>query len=96
MKRMGSSPCVSAGWLPGRTALRLADEHGLHSLAMPAISCGVYRFPIDEAAAITVRTLSEELPARPGIERVVLAFIDRPIEAVFRQALLSVLSRGQR
>jgi O-acetyl-ADP-ribose deacetylase len=38
-----------------RSALTLAREHGLHSIAFPAISCGVYGYPLEEAAAIAIR-----------------------------------------
>jgi O-acetyl-ADP-ribose deacetylase (regulator of RNase III) len=71
-----------------RNALRLAHEHGLRSIAMPAISCGAYRFPVKEAAAITVRTLALELPAYPELDRVLLAFVEERTAKVFRQALL--------
>lgn len=55
-----------------RTALRLAAEQGLRSIAVPAISTGVYRFPPDLAARIAVGTVASELAATPrGIERVV-------------------------
>ena len=55
-----------------RTALALAAEHGLRSLAFPAISTGVYRFPADLAARIAVGTVVSELsPSARGIERVV-------------------------
>ena len=55
-----------------RTALTLAAEHGLHSIAFPAISTGVYRFPADLAARIAVGTVVSELSADArGIERVV-------------------------
>ncbi|HSN81698.1 MAG TPA: O-acetyl-ADP-ribose deacetylase, partial [Polyangiales bacterium] len=37
-----------------RSALELAVEHGLRSVAFPAISCGVYGYPLDEAAAISI------------------------------------------
>jgi O-acetyl-ADP-ribose deacetylase (regulator of RNase III) len=52
-----------------RTALSLASQHGLRSLALPAISTGVYGFPADRAARIAVGTVAEELAADPrGIE----------------------------
>jgi O-acetyl-ADP-ribose deacetylase (regulator of RNase III) len=54
-----------------RTALTLAAEHGLRSIAFPAISTGVYRFPADLAARIAVGTVLSELSAAPrGIGRV--------------------------
>jgi O-acetyl-ADP-ribose deacetylase (regulator of RNase III) len=55
-----------------RTALDLAAANALTSLAYPAISTGVYRFPADLAARIAVGTVAAEIAARPrGIERVV-------------------------
>jgi O-acetyl-ADP-ribose deacetylase len=55
-----------------RTAIELAGADGLHSIAFPAISTGVYRFPADRAAQIAVGTVVSELSSDPrGIERVV-------------------------
>jgi O-acetyl-ADP-ribose deacetylase (regulator of RNase III) len=55
-----------------RTALELAAANRLGSLAFPAISTGVYRFPPDRAARIAVGIVSSELAAsRRGILRVV-------------------------
>ena len=55
-----------------RTALDLAAAHRLASIAFPAISTGIYRFPPDRAARIAVGTVAAELAASPrGIERVV-------------------------
>jgi O-acetyl-ADP-ribose deacetylase (regulator of RNase III) len=55
-----------------RAALNLAAQHALHSIAFPAISTGVYRFPADLAGRIAVGTVASELSAAPrGIERVV-------------------------
>src|SRR3954462_1783713 len=51
------------------TALSLATEHKLRSLAIPAISTGVYGFPANRAARIAVGTVAEALAADPrGIE----------------------------
>jgi len=55
-----------------RTALDLAAVRRLGSLAFPAISTGIYRFPPDRAARIAVGTVASELAASPrGIRRVV-------------------------
>jgi O-acetyl-ADP-ribose deacetylase (regulator of RNase III) len=53
-----------------RAALDLAAQRGLQSLAFPAISTGVYRFPAELAARIAVGSVASELSAAPrGIER---------------------------
>jgi O-acetyl-ADP-ribose deacetylase len=44
-----------------RTSLQLCVEHGLKTIAFPAISCGVYGYPIEEAVPIAVRTTLEFL-----------------------------------
>ena len=55
-----------------RRALVLAAERSASSIAFPAISTGVFRFPPDRAARIAVGTVAAELAAAPrGIERVV-------------------------
>ena len=55
-----------------RTALDLAAENAVTSIAYPAISTGVYCFPADLAARIAVGTVASEIAARPrGITRVV-------------------------
>lgn len=55
-----------------RTALDLAAAHSLNSIAYPAISTGIYRFPADLAARIAVGTVASEIAARSrGIARVV-------------------------
>lgn len=50
-------------------SLRLADERGCRSVAFPSISTGVYRFPIERAARIALRTVLAGLP-EGGIELV--------------------------
>ena len=55
-----------------RTALVLAADHGLRSIAFPAISTGIYAFPADRAARIAVGTVVSEISADPrGLQRAV-------------------------
>ncbi|HQZ15983.1 MAG TPA: O-acetyl-ADP-ribose deacetylase [Vicinamibacteria bacterium] len=70
-----------------RTALSLAEANGLRSIAFPAISCGVYAFPVERAAGVVMRTLAEELPRCGSVERVVFAMREGAAEAAFRNAL---------
>ena len=56
-----------------RTCFAIARENGLRSLAFPAISCGVYRFPLEQAVEIAVRETRAELERSPKVEKVIFA-----------------------
>jgi O-acetyl-ADP-ribose deacetylase (regulator of RNase III) len=55
-----------------RNTLQLAAEHGLRTVAFPAVSTGVYGFPVQRAAGIAVREVLRFLGDNPVPERVVL------------------------
>ncbi|MBU8882047.1 O-acetyl-ADP-ribose deacetylase [Kaistella sp. DKR-2] len=57
-------------------SLQLALEHGCRTVAFPAISTGVYRFPKDKAAKIAVESVSRFLEKQSGIEKVMLVCFD--------------------
>ena len=69
-----------------RESLRRARENGVRSVAFPAISCGVYGYPIEKAAAIAIATVVAESEA-PGIERVLFVLHSRGDLAVYLSAL---------
>jgi O-acetyl-ADP-ribose deacetylase (regulator of RNase III) len=54
-----------------RRAIELCQAHGLGSIAFPAISTGVYRFPADRAAGIAVAATVDALATAPGITRII-------------------------
>lgn len=54
------------------SSLALAGQHRLRTVAFPAISTGVYGFPMDRAARIAVTTVARELARWDSIERVYL------------------------
>ena len=65
-----------------RNSLALAVAHGVHSLAFPAISCGVYGYPVDQAAAIAVRETAAFLAGDESLTQVTfVAFGDGVMEA---------------
>lgn len=68
-------------------ALGLAGQHGLATIAFPAISCGVYHFPIERAARIAVQTIGRALPAYPSITQVLLVAFGPTIETALALAL---------
>jgi len=59
-----------------RRSLELAQHAHLDSIAFPAISCGVYRYPPDDAVRIAVATVIDTLAHARGIERVIFACFD--------------------
>ncbi|MPY68755.1 MAG: O-acetyl-ADP-ribose deacetylase [Alphaproteobacteria bacterium] len=73
-----------------RRSLALAREHGLASIAFPAISTGVYRFPPDRAARIAVAAVGEVLETAAEIELVVFACFDAASAAHHRAALAEI------
>jgi O-acetyl-ADP-ribose deacetylase (regulator of RNase III) len=66
-----------------RTSLALAESHALRSIAFPAISCGVYRFPVDRACAIALREIRDHLTRPTAVSTIVLiAFNDEILDAM--------------
>ena len=55
-----------------RESLRLASAHGVETIAFPAISTGVYGFPVPRAARIAVRTAAAGAADHPSIRRIIL------------------------
>lgn len=53
-----------------RNALKLADEHEIDSIAFPAISTGVFGYPIQEAAEVALRTVKETIPSLKHVKKI--------------------------
>jgi len=70
-----------------RSALELARAHGVRSIAFPAVSCGVFGYPVPRAAAVAVDTISAYLAADRTLERVLLAAFDVATERALTAAL---------
>lgn len=68
-----------------RSALQLALEHGIKSIAFPSISTGAYRFPFDKAAKIAYHTITDFLKEHDAIESIYLVcFSDKDLEQMKR------------
>ena len=68
-----------------RNSIRLAIEHGVRTIAFPAISCGVYGYPLDEAAEIAVR---ETTAAASQLDEILLTCFGDDVFAAYQRALI--------
>ena len=69
-----------------RQSLLLLRRHRLRTIAFPAISCGVYGYPVEAAARIAVASVRAGLADEPAIEVQLCAFSEA-MDAILRQAL---------
>jgi O-acetyl-ADP-ribose deacetylase (regulator of RNase III) len=66
-----------------RAALRIADEHGLESIALPAISTGIFGYPMEEAARVMLQAAIGYLREKTGLEQVVFCLYGHSAFEVF-------------
>ncbi|KAF1052097.1 MAG: O-acetyl-ADP-ribose deacetylase [Stenotrophomonas maltophilia] len=71
-----------------RNALRLAEEQGLASVAFPAISCGIYGYPLEAAARIAVDELRRPRKADSSLRELILMPFDAAMQAVYQRVLV--------
>src|SRR6058998_2717533 len=65
-----------------RRSLEVARENGVRSIAFPAISCGIYGYPIEEAAKIAISTVTI---AAGGLDRVIFACFGDDVYDAYRR-----------
>jgi O-acetyl-ADP-ribose deacetylase (regulator of RNase III) len=75
-----------------RASLQLAHRHGLVSIAFPAISCGVYGYPIEQACRIAIDTVREFLTDNELPERVLFVLFSEEFFRIYRDYLSKVMS----
>jgi O-acetyl-ADP-ribose deacetylase (regulator of RNase III) len=70
-----------------RSCFEIARKHELHSLAFPAISCGIYGYPIEQATEIAVRETVSKLENNSAIESVIFACFGDQVYSAYQQIL---------
>lgn len=68
-------------------SLQLAVENGIKTIAFPAISCGAYGYPVEEAAQIAVETTRDYLAAEDNIAKVIFVLWSEDIYEAYRRLL---------
>ncbi|NLX18588.1 MAG: O-acetyl-ADP-ribose deacetylase [Desulfobulbus sp.] len=80
-----NEPALLAGCY--RSCLELAVQHNIESIAFPAISCGAYGFPLDEAADIAVDTIQSFLNRNGKPKEVFIVCFQPQVKFAFAQAI---------
>ncbi|MET0392383.1 MAG: O-acetyl-ADP-ribose deacetylase [Chitinophagaceae bacterium] len=70
-----------------RNSLQLAVDNGLHTIAFPNISTGIYGYPKQEAAAIAVQTVAAFLRRQTSVTQVLFVCFDDENLSIYRQLL---------
>ena len=70
-----------------RNSLQLAVGNDIKTIAFPAISCGAYRYPIEQARQIALETTREFLAATQNIHRVIFVLWGDDVYDAYREAL---------
>ncbi|HHW76242.1 MAG TPA: O-acetyl-ADP-ribose deacetylase [Xanthomonadaceae bacterium] len=70
-----------------RNSLKLAADNGVRTIAFPAISCGVYGYPLAEAARVAVREVRGFLAGDDRIEAVYLVCFGAEVREAYQRAL---------
>jgi len=74
-------------------SLKVADENKLKSISFPAISTGVFSFPVQRCAEIMLRTTIDYLKSKTGLERIVFCLYDKGSYDVFKNQLIQEISQ---
>jgi O-acetyl-ADP-ribose deacetylase (regulator of RNase III) len=72
-----------------RDSMRLAHEHGVKTIAFPAIATGAYGFPLERATRIAVREVRQALARYPEIEKVYFVCRSESVKRVYDSVLAS-------
>ncbi|ASL27516.1 O-acetyl-ADP-ribose deacetylase [Azotobacter chroococcum] len=70
-----------------RNSLALAERHGLETIAFPAISCGIYGYPPEQAAAIALAELRRPRPDDSSLRQALLVAFSADMAALYRRLL---------
>ena len=74
-----------------RNCLKLAEENSLESIAFPAISAGIFGYPMEEAAKVAINTVLEEAPSLKKLKLICFVLYDDKSYKIFREVLEKII-----
>ncbi len=77
-----------------KSALQLADQYNLKSIALPAISTGIFGYPMAEAARVILKSIRAYLQGPTNLAQVILCLYDQTAYATFREAWQEVIPQA--
>jgi len=83
--RHGESKLLEAAY---RRCFEVAHRYGLRSIAFPAVSAGVYGYPMREAAVVALSTALEAVGLYPELERIIFVQFNEVAQQVYREAAM--------
>jgi len=76
-------------------SLKLAEKHKLKSIAFPAISTGIFGYPVERCARIMIPTLMQYLRTDPILDTIVICLLEEEAYSIFERILVK-FSKGKR
>ncbi len=74
-----------------RNALLVAEEYSLKSIAFPAISTGIYAYPLEDATTIALNTIKEQMPRLESIGKIVFVSFDEETFDLYERKIAELL-----
>jgi O-acetyl-ADP-ribose deacetylase (regulator of RNase III) len=74
-----------------RESLKLAADKGIKTISFPSISTGAYGYPVEEAAAVALKTVAEFLQEDTSLQEVTFVLFDTPTYEVYTQVLKDLI-----
>jgi len=74
-------------------SLKMADKHCLKSIAFPAVSTGIFGYPLDRCAQIMLKSTIDYVKEQTGLEKVVFCLFDKEALHVFEQTFQKYLKK---
>lgn len=72
-------------------SLQLADQNNIRSIAFPAISCGAYGYPVEQASHIAIQETLKFLKSNESIEKVIFISFDERTQNAYKKALTEII-----